>query len=163
MKKRILLSGIFLSASMEASSLWLSSSDIDKMFYNEISDFFDGNNIYKHYKMNLSFRYPRMNSSEDKDSYRFEFNLAGFDKNDIKVTINSQNILTIKGVKKQLSKQDKKNLLKQEQFYGSFSRSISLPSDIDKNKINLTYNNGVLKIVIQKDILHKDIRTLEIK
>jgi HSP20 family protein len=104
-----------------------------------------------------------MNSFEDKDSYRFEFNLAGFDKNDIKVTINSQNILTIKGVKKQLSKQDKKNLLKQEQFCGSFSRSISLPSDIDKNKINLTYNNGVLKIVIQKDILHKDIRTLEIK
>ena len=163
MKKKILLSGMLLGASLEASSLWLSDSDIDKMFYNEISNFFNDNSIYKHYKINLPFRYPRMNSFEDKSSYRFEFNLAGFDKNDIKVTINNQNILTIKGVKKELSKQDKKNLIKQEQFYGSFSRSVSLPSDINKDKIDLTYNNGILKIIIPKDTTHKDIKTLKIK
>ena len=70
---------------------------------------------------------------------------------DIKVSITNQNILSISGVKKSLSKDEQKNMIRQEHFYGSFNRSISLPDDINTQNIKVTYKNGILIVTIEKD------------
>lgn len=171
MKKKFLLAGlaICITTSLNAISLFNNSDDNHyNQIQKEISSFFNNDSFfttpYHHYKINLSSSYPKMNVFENEKSYTFEFELAGIDKKDIKVTISDQNILTITGTKKELSKEEKKELIRQERFFGTFSRSMSLPDDINSNEIDLKYNNGILKIVVEKDMkkAKKGIRTLSI-
>ena len=72
-------------------------------------------------------------------------------KKDKKVTIKRTNVLTVSGEKKSLNKEEKENLVRQEQFYGTFQKSIALPDDIEKEKIKVSHKNGILSVVIPKD------------
>lgn len=171
MKKKLILSGlaICMATSLNAVSLFASNEDNHyNQIHKEIASFFNNDSFltipHHQYKINLSSSYPKMNAFENKKSYTFEFELAGIDKKDIKVTITDQNILTITGSKKELSKEEKKEIIRQEQFFGKFSRSMSLPDDINNDKIDLKYNNGILKIIVLKDMkkAKKGFRTLSI-
>jgi len=139
-----------------------------KQFQQELNQFFNDDSFfsfpYKHYKINFTQNYPKLNIFENKKDYTLKFELVGIDKKDIKVTITDQNILTITGKKQELSKEEKKNLVIQEHSYGEFSRTISLPDNIDSKNIKVTYENGVLQIVIQKDEKKdkKGVRALQI-
>lgn len=157
MKNKILLSGLALAfaTTLHAESFFSAPFDknidqfnqeMEKIIHND--KFF---NFPSKYHMNFISEYPTMNAFEDKNSYTFEFELAGMDKSDIKVTLHNKNILTISGTKKELTKEEKKNLIKQERFYGSFNRSFTLPDDVDSNSIKVKYTNGILKVTIQKD------------
>ena len=95
--------------------------------------------------------YPKMDLFENKKEYKFQFELPGIEKKNIKVTLSDQNLLTISGEKKSFTKEEKKDLLRQENFHGSFSRTISIPDDINKEKIKVTYVDGILTVTIQKD------------
>jgi HSP20 family protein len=108
--------------------------------------------------------YPRLNVQSTKENYIYEFDLAGVDKKDIKLSIDENNVLTLSGKKenKVVEKSDK--YLKQEIFYGSFSRVIKLPNDINQNKIETEYDNGILKLTIGKEAPKKTkSKILEIK
>ena len=146
MLNKLMLSGIafFLGSTLHATPFFV--QDIEKFFNND--SFFS--TPYNYYKLQLSTTYPKMNLFQEDKRYIFEFELAGIDKKDINVTITDKNILTISGTKKRLSKEEKKNIIKQERYYGSFSRTISLPDDINAKKIKITYKEGILKIIIEK-------------
>jgi len=157
MKNKLILSCVAfcLGTTLNAG---IFSDDTDnhyKQFHNDIVKFFNDDGFfttpYKYYKLNLSTSYPKMNAYENKKTYTFEYELAGLDKKDIKVAVTDQNILTVSGTKEKLTKEEREDLIRQERSYGSFSRSISLPDDINRDKIKVTYKNGILKIVIHKD------------
>lgn len=159
MKNRLLLIGLAfcLGPSLNASQQLSNDSDTQyKQFHDQVANFFNNNGLftvpYTKYKINLSTQYPKMNVFENDTTYVFKFELAGIDKKDIKISISNQNILTIQGSKKELTNEERQDMIRQEQYYGSFSRTISLPDDIDSNKIKVSYNNGILKVVIDKDI-----------
>jgi len=120
-----------------------------KMFnLNSSSNIFSNlNNINK----NMFKTYPKMNKYESSDYYTYEFELPGMDKKDIKIQIDKYNILTISGEYKSYTKTQKKDLVSQERFYGKFSRQVQLNDDIDQNNIKITFDNSILKLVIQKD------------
>ncbi len=102
-----------------------------------------------------NINYPRTNIQELKDKLVVEFDLAGVDKNNIKLSIDDNKILTIKGEKKE-SKEDKsENFVKKEIFYGSFEKSIQLPENIDENKLETKFENGILKVIIPKTEVNK--------
>jgi len=171
MKKRIILACLALGLinTLNADSFFNTENNEQyKKFHQELSKFFNDDNLFKipyeQYKMNFINAYPKMNVFENEKDYTFKFELAGFDKKDIIVTISDQNLLTIKGQTKKFSKEEKKNLIKQEHHFGEFSRSVSLPEDINAKKIQVSYDNGILQVVIQKDSTkHKEkIRTLQI-
>lgn len=126
-----------------------------KQFHNELIKFFGEDSPfttqYKHYKNNILAPYPKMNAFENEDNYTFKFELAGIEKKDIKVTLDKQNILMITGVKKELTKEEKNNIIRQEHHFGSFSRSLSLPEDINTKNIKVQYDNGILKVIVAKD------------
>ena len=159
MKNRLILSGLVfcLGTTLNAGSFFTNDSDSrSKQFVSEVEQFFNSDNHffsipYKHYKINLSTSYPKLNIFENKKAYTFEYELAGIDKKDIKVEISSQNDLTVSGTKEELTKEEKKDMVRQERYYGTFSRTISLPDDIDSDKIKVTYKNGILKVIIDKD------------
>jgi len=62
----------------------------------------------------------------------------------------SQDLLTIKGEKKQEKEEKEENYHFVERIYGSFSRSVRLPREVQSDKISATYKDGVLKITLPK-------------
>ncbi len=92
---------------------------------------------------------PRVDVLEDKESIDFEFELPGVDKKDVKISINDENILTVKGEKK-FPEGDVKTCCRNERSYGRFFRSFQLPELIDAEKVEAKFENGVLKLNIGK-------------
>jgi HSP20 family protein len=71
------------------------------------------------------------------------------DEKDIEVTLNN-NSLTIKGEKK-MEKEDKdRDYYRMERSYGSFTRTIPLPSEIETDKAEAYFKKGVLTVKIPK-------------
>jgi len=99
--------------------------------------------------------YPRMDVADSKKQIVIKFDLAGVDKNNIKLSISDDKILTLQGEKKE-SKEDKsKDYVKKEIFYGSFQKSIQLPENIDEAKLTTEFKNGILTITIPKTEVKK--------
>jgi HSP20 family protein len=71
------------------------------------------------------------------------------DEKDVQVTLEND-ILTIKGEKKQEQEEKKQNYRMVERSYGEFQRVISLPASVDKEKIKATFKKGVLKVILPK-------------
>jgi Molecular chaperone (small heat shock protein) len=92
---------------------------------------------------------PRVDVLENNDSYILRAELPGVNKNDVKITLRD-NILTIKGEKKQEKEEKDVNFHRTERMYGSFERSFTLPSGVKNDKIDATYKDGVLTITLPK-------------
>lgn len=92
---------------------------------------------------------PQIDVSETDGEVTIEAELPGVDEQDIDVTV-ADNLLTIKGEKKQEKEEKKKDYHLTERSYGSFSRSMTLPFDADPKKIKASFDAGVLKITLPK-------------
>ena len=75
--------------------------------------------------------------------------VAGMKRDDFSITF-SENILTIKGERKERVHQSRTYYRNMEINHGMFERNIYLPEDVDPNKISANYKNGYLEIKIQK-------------
>lgn len=93
---------------------------------------------------------PRVDILEDAANVYFEIELAGVPKDKVSVTVNDDNIITIKGVKEFEKKNEVKVCCKSERAYGEFTRSFQLPGNTDNSKIEAKYENGILFLTIPK-------------
>lgn len=87
--------------------------------------------------------------SESDNEYQVEASLPGIDPEDLEITYTG-NTLTIKGETKSESEKEGARYHMRERRFGSFSRSITLPSTVDASKIEANYEKGVLKLQIPK-------------
>lgn len=92
---------------------------------------------------------PAIDVEESDKEVTVRAELAGVDPKDVEINV-SGTTLTLKGEKKQEREEKKKDYHFMERRYGSFHRSIQLPSSIDPDKVDATYKNGVLTVAIQK-------------
>jgi HSP20 family protein len=92
---------------------------------------------------------PRIDISETDNEYKIEAELPGINQKEIDVKIDN-NILTIKGKKEDVKEEKEKNYHLRERYYGAFQRSISLPNNIEPEKIKASFENGVLNISVPK-------------
>ena len=93
---------------------------------------------------------PRIDISETDAAYKIEAELPGINQKEIDVKIDN-NILTIKGKKEDIKEEKEKNYHLWERYYGAFQRSISLPNNIEPEKIKASFENGVLNISVPKN------------
>jgi len=97
---------------------------------------------------------PRIDIYEDEKNLYLQAELAGVKKEDVKVSINDENVLIIKGEKKRElkseNKEDERCFLRVERAFGEFTRSFMLPENIDKDSISAKYDSGVLEITLAK-------------
>jgi len=93
---------------------------------------------------------PRVDIFEDEKNVYVQAELSGIKKEDVKVTVNDDNILCISGEKKYEKKSENETTLRTERAYGHFSRSFILPDNLDKNAISANFDNGVLNLSIPK-------------
>ncbi len=92
---------------------------------------------------------PRIDISKTDNEYKIEAELPGVQQKEIDVKIDN-NILTIKGKKEDIKEEKEKNYHLRERYYGAFQRSISLPNNIEPEKIKASFENGVLNISVPK-------------
>ncbi len=97
-----------------------------------------------------NFNYPRMDVKETDKEIVLKFDLAGVPKENIKLSIDANNLLTLKGEKKESKKEDAKNVVKQEIFYGSFERAVQLPDNIEQDKLTTSFQNGILTVTVPR-------------
>lgn len=102
---------------------------------------------------------PAVDVVQEGDVFRVRADLPGMKREDIEVTINGDR-LTISGEKKREAETKQGSQYRTERYYGKFSRSLTLPSSVDANRVEATYRDGVLDISVPKS---EDARTRAIK
>ena len=93
---------------------------------------------------------PRVDIMEEDKAFEVHVAVPGMNKDDFKIDLND-NYLTISGERKFNREKKEDNFYSMETQYGTFSRSFSLPENVDANKISAKYVNGILEITIPKD------------
>jgi HSP20 family protein len=92
---------------------------------------------------------PNVDVAENEKEIQITTELPGIDEKDVEVFLN-EGMLTIRGEKKKEHDEKSKNYRLTERSYGSFERSIPLPSGIDGEHIKANFKKGVLTIAIPK-------------
>lgn len=92
----------------------------------------------------------KVDIKDSKDSYYVQAELPGVKKEDIHVSVDA-GILTISAQMKQHDSETKEGqVIRSERYYGSVSRSFQLPNEIDSEKAEAQYENGVLSLCLGK-------------
>ena len=92
---------------------------------------------------------PAIDVRETEEALVVEADVPGLGKDDLEITV-LDDVLTIKGEKKREHDETKENYHRLERHYGSFQRSITLPSSVDSTKVAAQFKNGVLHIDLPK-------------
>lgn len=92
--------------------------------------------------------FPPVNVWQDDAALYVEAELPGFEMSDIDVTV-LENRLTISG-KREVQWPENASVLRQERRIGEFSRSFTLPVEIDAEKVEASFTHGVLAITLPK-------------
>lgn len=92
---------------------------------------------------------PLVDVHETKEGFKLQVELFGVKQEDIQLTIEG-NSLILKGERKRENEVKEDNYHRIERSYGTFQRSIVLPSGVDPNRVKATYRDGVLQIQLPK-------------
>jgi HSP20 family protein len=106
---------------------------------------------------------PSVNIREDEKNYILDLAIPGINKNDLKIDIN-EDVLTISSENK-VEKEENKDGYKRKEFsYSSFCRSFYVPENVNRDKIEANYKDGVLSVSLPKQEVekHKLTRQIEI-
>ena len=92
---------------------------------------------------------PTSDIHETEDHLKIHLDLPGMTRENLDIQLTDNNTLTIRGERK-FEEVDKAKYHRVERFYGNFMRSFVLPSNVDAEKIEATFKDGVLEIVLPK-------------
>jgi HSP20 family protein len=92
---------------------------------------------------------PPVDIYEDEHKITLKIEVPGIDEKDIDVRIEG-NTLTVQGERKLEKEEKEENFRRVERYYGTFTRSFTLPGSVDPGQVSADYDNGVLKISLPK-------------
>lgn len=120
------------------------------LFPSVFSDFFQMDKFLNDFpERDSDYWLPAANVKEEEKSYEIELAVPGMKKEDIKVEV-EDGLLTVTGSSKGEKKEERKNYLRREYESSSFVRSFSLPDDANEDKVSSHYEEGILKIKVDK-------------
>ena len=106
---------------------------------------------------------PSIDLTEDEKAFHIQVELPGMDKDDVDITL-ANGLLTVRGEKKREDEEKGKDFYRKERSFGSFSRSLPIPAEVDESKIDASFTKGVLYIELpkseeaQKKVTHIDVK-----
>ncbi|RLD54128.1 MAG: Hsp20/alpha crystallin family protein [Bacteroidetes bacterium] len=126
----------------------------DEFFNNEPSNFFNTSNDYT---------IPSVNIAENKNEFKIDFAVPGLKKEDFKIDVKND-ILKISSEKKDSKEEKNEKVIKKEFLYSSFERTFILPDSVNSDKIEASYKDGILQVLIPKkeEAKEKPLRTIKI-
>ena len=92
---------------------------------------------------------PPVDVYEDEHNVVLKVEVPGIDEKDVDVRVEN-NVLTVHGERKFEKEEKEENFRRIERQYGSFTRTFTLPSTVDAERIQADYDKGILKIVLPK-------------
>jgi HSP20 family protein len=135
--------------------------------FRELDDFFEryarefgGQNRLARVESDLQWR-PSADIVESDKEYTIKVDLPEVKKEDIEVKVEN-GVLTLSGERRVEKSTDDEKQHRRETFYGRFSRSFSLPEDVDANGISADCKDGVLKVHLLKAEAKRP-RSIEVK
>lgn len=137
-----------------------SLSNIENRLNSMFEDFFA--DMPMMHGMSSMRQYPSINVAETKNEVVVKAELPAVNKSDIKIDVNKDRII-INGEKKDENRQEEATFHIYELSYGKFQRSINLGFDIDPDKVDASFSDGVLVIKVTKPEEKKDtIKTIAV-
>jgi HSP20 family protein len=117
--------------------------------HNEMDDLFDSffrglDRPFNGYKA-----WPAIDVAEDENAITVRAEVPGCSAEDIDISVYG-NTLTISGEKKSKEDKKEKGYYYVESSYGSFRRELTLPTDVDSEKVDASYKDGILSITLPK-------------
>jgi HSP20 family protein len=114
-------------------------------FFKPWNEWFDnGSSLF-----NRMLTVPAVNIVENKNEYVVSMSVPGFKKEDFKIDVES-NMLTISS-EKEVSKEEKESKFTRKEYsYSSFSRSFTIPDEVNPEKIEAKYEDGILKLILPR-------------
>ncbi len=134
------------------NALWDPAGELDRI-RREIDDifapsrFFSGNELDRGL-FDREFS-PAMDVVENEDSFMVTVDLPGIKQDDLDITV-ANNVLTVKGEKKDEREEKQGKVYRKETWEGTFQRTLSLPAGVDPAKIEADMKDGVLHITLPK-------------
>jgi HSP20 family protein len=120
-----------------------------KLFPSVFDEFFTPWNDMFLNDWNKMLTVPAVNIKETMNDYRIAVAAPGLKKTDFKINVDG-NLLNISAEIEETKEEKEERYTRNEYNYSSFSRSFTLPLEVNKEKIDATYENGVLTLVLPK-------------
>ena len=92
---------------------------------------------------------PRVNIIETDKAFEIKAEIPEVNRDDVKVTVHN-GVLTIQGERKQEKEEKGKTFHRIERCYGTFTRTFTLPDNVDETEISASFKDGILNLQIQK-------------
>jgi HSP20 family protein len=92
----------------------------------------------------------KMDVSEDDKAYKVRAEIPGVKKEDIKVSIDGNQVSISAEVKQEKEKKEGEKVISSERYYGQVYRSFSLDNDVDEAKAEAKYTDGILNLTLPK-------------
>jgi HSP20 family protein len=144
----------------EGFSFYPLRQEMDRLF----DDFLGGSSLapFGGFRERYGTFDPRVDVTENDKEIKVAAELPGLTEKDVEVSL-SNGTLTISGEKK-VEKEDKgENYYRLERSYGSFQRVIPLPTEVEADKVEATFKNGVLQITLPKLHPEEGVKKIQIK
>jgi HSP20 family protein len=117
--------------------------------FNRMFDELFDNNLSDAVGADTTFNTPAVNISETEKGYTIELAAPGYAEKELHVDLEN-NLLTIEGKREEKTEKADGKVNRKEFHYGTFKRSFKMPREVDSEKIDAKYNNGILSITVPK-------------
>lgn len=127
------------------------------LFNDLFGDFADDGYMMPSINLKKAFQTPKVDVKEESGAYTLNMDLPGKTDKDVKIELN-HNVLTISSEKKnekdeKSEKKEEGKWLVKERSYQKFSRSFTLPEDVEAEKVSAEVKNGVLTVTMPRKAL----------
>jgi HSP20 family protein len=125
---------------------WQPFSEID-MLRRQMDRLFDGITTWEGSDLTVSV--PAVELSDEGDHLILKAEIPGMDAKDLDISVMRQAVM-LKGERRIEEKHEDKGYFRSEFRYGSFARTIPLPTDVRNDNVTAEYKDGVLKLTLPK-------------
>jgi HSP20 family protein len=133
--------------------IWQSlRTEVDRLFDNFTGRFGAMPFLPSRFATQLSVPSPAVDITEAQDAFVMTAEIPGMEEKEIEVLL-SGDTLTIKGEKRREREEKGDNRYLSERSYGAFQRAFTLPETVDREKIDASFNNGVLSVTLPKTVV----------
>lgn len=130
---------------------------------NWLTDFFDNNRFFDADWMKRFQEIPAVNVREKEKEFEIELAAPGLKKSDFKITVEN-GILSILVEKENEKEVKEENFTRREFSYENFTRSFTLPENVNEENVDAHYEDGILqlKVAKKKVVLEKARKAIEV-
>ena len=128
---------------MNTLSIWNPIHEMDELFHNRLASVLGGEGL-----QSVAWS-PVVDIEETEQNYLIRVELPGLDKDKVKVVVEN-GVLTLSGERDLERKVKGKTFHRVERSHGTFSRSFTLPEDVDSESVVANFKDGLLEIHVAK-------------